>query len=755
MLTYLPRQDLEEIQEAFKLAEEEHAGLTRKSGEPFICHPLTVASYLADYYADTPTLIAALLHDVAEDADVSVQDIEHRFGSEVRRIVDGVTKFDKVTGRARLGRELTKQELTTATHYKLFETMTADVRVGVVKIFDRLHNMRTIGHMPFHKQEEKSRETLRVYAPLADRLGMWKIKNELETLAFEVLYPTRFRQFQKALQDRKERNEEDFPYLKYDIKNVIKEAGLQLVSLVEAPTDISGAFRVWREEQESRVLYGPPQPVILLKNEIDCYTALGHLHGKWRPVAGKFDDYISASRENLYRSLHTTVIYKGRRVKVRIRTLDMQLESQNGVLSRWTDTRNMPIWAQQSEEKVDKLFNQFQKAYGDDDDEFDEKVRHILDDVFNNQITVFTPNGDEIEIPRGATPVDFAYRIHTEVGHGCRGVLVNSERQPLTYELQDGDSILIEKESDTAKPHPQFAWLDEDLGYIKTRTGRQGVRRWFKKLSDRMACQIGRNMIKTELQTLGKPYLDMEEVCKILDYPTTNELFAAMGRADLLISEFANRLMAGLWEADDLNSQAGYDYKNEFLSSQAVFSSDGDMFIIEHSGDRQLKLCQVCNPRPGDPIIGSILHKDQVVIHVNGCRLLTPDTMRGGFSLKLRWGSETAKPMRAVTMQIYAHDREGLLNDVTSLFKLDEININFLWSKTEHYKALIIFSANVSETPQVVRFLHRAQDLRNVIHAGYMGQTKSEHIMPEHFFAGNPECNLKELEKRYFVEIGK
>ncbi len=756
LLTYIPRQDLEEIEDAFQLAKEEHAGLKRKSGEPFICHPLTVASYLAEYFADTPTLIAALLHDVAEDAEVTVQDIEHRYGSEVRRIVDGVTKFDKVTGEARLGRKLTKQELTTATHYKLFETMTADVRVGVVKIFDRLHNMRTICHMPFHKQEEKSRETLAVYAPLADRLGMWKIKNELESLALNVLHPARFRQFKQAIENRSKRNNNDFPNLETDLKKLIDDAGLELVSIVQASEDISGAFRVWQEEQEGRVLFGPPQPVILLKNEIDCYTALGHLHAMWRPVAGKFDDYISATRHNLYRSLHTTIIYEGRRVKVRIRTLEMQLESQNGVLSRWTDTRNIPIWTRQTEEKVDKLFNQFQKAYADDeDDEFDEKVRHILDDVFHNQITVFTPNGDEIELPRGATPVDFAYRIHTEVGHGCRGVLVNSERQPLTYELQDGDSILIEKEINSAKPHPQLAWLDEDLGYIRTRTGRQGVRKWFKKLSPNMAKQIGRTMIKNELATMGKSEFPLEEVRKILRYSSVDELCISMGRAELLIAEFSNTLLEGLWEKEDLDSRSNSDYRNKFTTSQAVFSPEEDMFIIEHSGDRELLLCDVCRPRPGDPITGSILPNNQVNIHVNGCRLLTPDSMRGGHAIKLRWGSETDKDNRAVTLQVYAHDREGLLNDITTIFREDEININFLWSKTEHYKALIIFSADVSRTNAVIRFLHRAQDLRNVIHAGYLGQTKSEHIIPENFFAGNPECNLKELDKKYASDIGK
>ncbi|MEM8862721.1 MAG: TGS domain-containing protein [Chloroflexota bacterium] len=613
--------------------------------------------------------------------------------------------------------------------------------------------MRTIKHLPFFKQEEKARETLQVYAPLANKLGLWQIKNELESLSLEILYPSRFKQFKKALSLQDERNESEFPDLKPDLTEVIKNAEIELVKIISAPVDVSGAFRVWQEEQEAKIRFAPPQPVILLKNEIDCYTAMGHIHAQWRPVAGQFDDYISASRHNLYRSLHTTVIYKGRRVKIRIRTLEMQLESQNGILSRWTDTKSMPIWAQEAEKKVSNVFNRLPEV--DEEDEslaYAEKVRHILDDVLENQITVFTPNGDAIEVPRGATAVDFAYRIHTEVGHGCRGVLVNSERQPLTYILQDGDSILIEKEPDEAKPHPQFAWLDDSLGYIRTRTGRQGVRRWFKKLPLSMARQIGRNMLKNELDIIGLPYISYSDIAKKLNFKSEKMLFIALGRVELTVSEVSTKLMSDLWAQEDKSGRTVYDYKNEFISSQAVFSADGDMFIIEHSGDRQLKLCEICQPRPGDSILGAISRKDHVTVHAEGCRLLTPDTMRGGNALKLRWGAETSQPRRAVTLRVYAHDREGLLNDITNLFKQDKININFLWSKTEHFKALIVFSADVADTNEVVGFLHRANHLSNVIHAAYMGPTLNDHIIPETFFAGNPECNLKQLEEIYTEE---
>jgi len=266
-----------------------------------------------------------------------------------------------------------------------------------------------------------------------------------------------------------------------------------------------------------------------------------------------------------------------------------------------------------------------------------------------------------------------------------------------------------------------------------------------------MACQIGRNMAKNELFMLNQPDMPFTEVCKIFNLDTPEELFKALGRTELSTSEFSDQILARLWANDTQTETEINEYKNGFLTSQAIFSADNDMFIIEHSGNRELELCSICNPRPGDPIIGSILRKNLVRIHTDGCSLLTPDTMRGGNALRLRWGSETTKETQAVTLRVYAHDRDGLLNDITNLFKQDEINLNFLWSQTEHFKALIVFSANYYDPEQVVQFLHKAHDLKNVIHAGYMGPTRSNHFNPANFFNENPDSTVEELEKIFLA----
>ena len=312
--TYLSLPDRQRVREAFELARREHGDERRLSGELFFTHPLTVAHYLAEYYGDAPTLIAALLHDVAEDTSVSVQEIERQFGEEVGRLVDGLTKFDRVTAKAKLGRELSPQEVKSATHFKLFEMMTGDVRIGIIKIFDRLHNLRTIQAMPPHKQQEKARETLLVYAPLANRLGMWLVKNELQELSLEVLDVFRYHIILKRIRQHEEKHQYLVENIRQQLTTLFAAQGVPVTDILFAKQDVHDIYRDWKAcggGEIPRELEAPPCIVILLENVPACYLALGHIHSLWRPVPGVFDDYIAAPRDNSYRSLHTTVTYKG------------------------------------------------------------------------------------------------------------------------------------------------------------------------------------------------------------------------------------------------------------------------------------------------------------------------------------------------------------------------------------------------------------------------------------------------------------
>ncbi|MDJ0757214.1 MAG: HD domain-containing protein [Ardenticatenaceae bacterium] len=707
LATYLPLEERKNVKQAFDLARREHGDDRRKSGELFFTHPLTVASYLAEYFVDAPALIAALLHDVAEDTSVSIQEITEQFGLDVGRIVDGLTKFDRVTAKAKLGRELSATEVKSATIYKLFEMMSIDVRVGIVKIFDRLHNMRTIGVMPQHKQAEKARETLLVYAPLANRLGMWRVKNELQEISLKILEPERFRQLKEGIERRDRRHESEFPNLAQNIAKVLTDAGLPVVEVIKAPEDLSSSFEQLkhREDGEALVFEAPPRILVLLKDATSCYIALGHVHARWRPVQGEFDDYIAAPKDNLYRSLHTTVIYNGRPIKIRFRTLNMQIESQAGILSKWLDNNNMPVWSKEMSERVDKVINTIGENIRTE--EIDEGVKQVLDDVFTNQIIIYTPDGDMRELAQGATPIDFAYTIHTAVGHSCRGALVNGVKKSLTYRLQDGDSVRILRHG----TEPQRAWLDEDLGYLNTRTAKAQVRRWFRRLPAEKSIIEGRQLLNEELALLNETGYEHEQVAKWFGYASPSSLYFALGRAELLPTDVAIKVLTESWT----------EHPSRALG-QAVKNSDGEWFVVQNAGNRPLRLCGTCNPRPGDAIVGFIRKDSYVTVHSTICRTLTADAMRGGRGLKLRWGESRREVRRTVTIQINVHDRDGLLADVTDVLRLENSNITQICSRTLNYRATIILGIEASSPRQVVRVLHRIQALVNVISVRYFGQ---------------------------------
>lgn len=700
--SYLNLEDRQRVREAFELARREHGNDRRKSGELFFTHPLTVAHYLAEYFAEAPVLIAALLHDVAEDTSVSVQEIEMLFGTDVGRIVGGLTKFDRVTAKAKLGRDLRPEELLEATHYRLLDTFKDDLRVGIVKIFDRLHNMRTIDAMPPHKQAEKARETLSIYAPLANRLGMWLIKNELQDISLNILDTERYSTVVEMLKRRTESNEDDFRHIAQILRDTFSDSGIMVGEVMMAEEDIYRAYRAYIANKNGKLppeLETPPAIVVLVKDIPSCYMALGHVHNLWRPVPGEFDDYIAAPRDNLYRSLHTTVKYNGRPVKIRFRTLNMQIESQTGILAKWMSAAGMEVWSQEVSKRIDTMIDTISERIQHGEDALGEGVRTVLEDVFTNQIIVYTPQGDMRELPQGATPIDFAYTIHTAVGNSCRAALVNGQQVPLTHQLQEGDSVKILRHGS----EPQRTWLDEDLGYIKTSSARSSLRRWFRRLPEEEAIEQGKKLLRSELYMLGLPNYSHLLVAGWFGFSKAEDLYHALGRAEVLPSAVATKVLTDTWAQEP----------EEGTNGQMAESADGEWFIISNAGERDLKMCKRCNPRPGDNIIGFIRKNDQVTVHSIACPLIRQDEMHGGRSLKLRWGEEGRG--RPVAMRIDVHDRDGLLSEIADLMSREHINITMLCSRTIRHRATLILGVKVATPRQVVRVLHRIQAMVNVI----------------------------------------
>lgn len=705
---YLPVEERKTVRRAFDLARKEHGQDRRRSGELFFTHPLTVATYLAEHNLDAPAIIAALLHDVAEDTSVSVDEIKGKFGDEVGQIVYALTKFDHVTVKAKMGRDLSDDEVKTATIQKLFETMANDVRVGIVKIFDRLHNMRTIQAMPPYKQAEKARETMQVYAPLANRLGMWQVKKELEEISLRILEPERVEQIKISIEKRDRKHARDFPHLERDIREVLKNNKLEVVNVIPSPEDIGSIFKEFAniKNPESKIVEGPPRYSVLLTDVKDCYMALGAIHAAWRPVPGEFDDYIAAPKDNLYRSLHTTVVYKGRQVKVRFRTIGMQITSQSGVLSKWVGRNPMTMntWSKEMSERYDNILTTIGENLKGES--IDEGVSQVLTDVFTNQIIAYTPEGDKRELPQGSTPVDFAYTIHTAVGHSCRGAKVNGEEKSLTYQLQDGDSVEITKKG----VEPQRAWLDEDLGYLNSRAVRSKVRRWFRRLPDDKAIVQGRMLLHEELALLGEGKLSHEKVAGWMGYDTPKLLYYDLGRAELLPTDVATKVLTESWSLHPTRS-----------IGQQVQSRTGEWFVIQNAGDRSLRLCGTCNPRPGDEIIGFIRRDGIVTVHSTSCRTVKNNPIRER-RLKLRWAENRQVVTRPITIQINVHDRDGLLNDITEVLRLENSNITQICSRTVNYRATIVLGVEAGSPRQVVRILHRIKEVVNVVSVQYFSQ---------------------------------
>jgi len=701
---YLPLEDRSQVKEAFDLARRVHGDQHRRSGEPFFTHPLAVAYYLAMFKLDAPTLMAALLHDVAEDTYVSLEEIEEQFGGEVMRLVDGVTKLKEVSAEFSRGPELSPEEIRDASLHKMFEAMTGDVRVVLIKLFDRFHNMLTIGAMPRRKQEEKARETLYVYAPLANRLGIWWLKSELEAFSFQVLDAESFDNISQKVESLIHRRQAIYGRISEQILELLVENGLKVNDVKPSDHSVSSVYKSLADKADSvspnRVDF-PLRFTVLLEDEPSCYLALGLIHKCWRPVPGQFDDYIAAPRENLYRALHTTVIYSdGEPLKIRFRSAAMHEVSEIGVLARWVYAGS-PLWTQGVAKQVDALISEINKSISLEAQTFSSAVKGLVEDVFSQQIMVYTPDGDVIELPQGATAVDFAYAIHSEVGNQCQNAYVNDEPYPLNKPLKDGDRVRIGK---SGWGRVQRTWLDEDLGFIKTSRAKAQVRRWFRRISDETALKQGQELLEGELTLIGMGSYSHKTVAKILEFDKPEKLYYALGRADILPTQVATMVLEKDWHDEPIRNVG-----------HVVRSESGQEFVVTNTTEKDLRLCKACKPRPGDTILGFLRAGGGVTVHKEGCYALRPDPQTKS-QLKLSWGREGSYQVRKFTMQVDVFDRSGLIYELSELLNSEEINISTINTPpgNGNGRLHVVLTIEVASARQLVRILHRAQTLINV-----------------------------------------
>ena len=656
------------IHKAYALAQRQHLGQFRKTGEPYIMHPLAVTQILADYGLDADTLGAALLHDTVEDTDVTLEEVEAEFGPAVAQMIDGVTKLDRI----RFG---TREEAQAATIRKMVVAMAQDVRVLLIKLADRLHNLRTIAPLPAEKQERIGRETLEVYAPLAHRLGVQEIKHEMEDRCFAILYPKRNAEIDTLLQQRA-------PERDAQIRTAIEEVeGLLLGAAIRA--DVTGRpkhrYSIYRKMVTTGLPFEKIHDLIgirvIVDDVRDCYAALGLIHSVWPPVHGRFKDYIAMPKFNLYQSLHTTVIGPdGKPLEVQMRTEEMHQRAEFGIAAHWRYKEGIsdedPPWM------ADLRFLQDEYA---DPNEF---LASLKLDLYQDEVFVLTPGGDVKTLPRGATPVDFAYTVHTEVGHRCVGAKVNGRLVTLGTRLESGDIVeIVTSKAPAAGPSQDW------LSFVRTTRAKAKIRQWFTKERREAAMGDGRDQVMAALRkerlglTAAGRDAFLAQVGDQLGLQDLEALFVAVGEGTIGAVTVAGRV-ARLAQPEDTEPEE--DVLPELPTERAVPTGTG--VIVEGLDDVWVRIARCCAPVPGDDIVGFVTVGRGVSVHRSDCTNVEAMGDRTERMIEVGWAPERVGRF-SVWVQVEALDRPKLLRDVTSL--ISDIGGNILASSSSVGRDLV------------------------------------------------------------------
>ena len=693
---YHPKADVEQLGFAYETAERLHEGVFRKSGDPYITHPLAVATICAEIGMDTTTLVAALLHDTVEDTDYTLEDLERDFGPEVARLVDGVTKLDKVALGSAAEAETVR---------KMIIAMSQDPRVLVIKVADRLHNMRTMRFLPPEKQAKKARETLEVIAPLAHRLGMASVKWELEDLSFAILYPKKYDEIVRLVADRAPQRDRYIQEVSEMIQKDLKESHIA--------AEVQGRPKHYWSIYQKMIVRGHEFDEIfdlvglrvLVDTTKDCYAAMGAVHSLFKPMPGRFKDYISAPRFGVYQSLHTTVIGPGGApLEVQIRTHEMHYNAEYGIAAHWRYKETKGSHKGDSAE-VDQMAWMRQlldwQREAADPNEFLDSLRY---DLSVTEIFAFTPKGDVITLPADSTPVDFAYAVHTEVGHRCIGAKVNGKLVALESPLKTGDRVEIFTSKD-AHSGPSKDWEK----FVKTPRARAKIRQWFAKERREEALDAGRDALAAEVQRGGLPMhrlftpASIKQIASELHYADVDALYTAIGKGQVSAQHVTHRLMAQFSSTDDAEEQL---VSRTPISKMSVHNTprraDSTGVLVEGSADMAAKLAKCCTPVPGDAIFGFVTRGGGVSVHRTDCTNAEKLHQEPERIIEVSWATDSSGAVFMVTVQIEALDRHGLLSEITRVFSDQKVSILSTSSHTSDDRVAVMrFSFEVSDTKQM------------------------------------------------------
>ncbi len=706
---YLPEKDVEFLRRAYEMAEYAHREQYRRSGEPYIWHPVQVAGILVDLGMDPDTVAAAFLHDVVEDTDVGLDELETKFGEQVAMLVDGVTKLGKIKYKS-------KEEQQAENHRKMFVAMAKDIRVILIKLADRLHNMRTLKHLPPEKQRRISNETLEIFAPLAHRLGISKIKWELEDTSLRYLNP---QQYYRIVNLMKKKRVERESYID-EVKDLLKDR----LGNMNVEADIHGRakhiYSIYRkmvlQKKQFNEIYDLFAVRIVVKSIKDCYAVLGTIHTQWKPMPGRFKDYIAMPKANMYQSLHTTVIGpKGDPLEVQIRSEDMHKVAEFGVAAHWAYKEGKSVDDAESLETKMSWFREILEWQNNTNDA-QEFMESLKIDLFSDMVFVFSPKGDVMELPKGSVPLDYAYRIHTEVGNRCIGAKVNGKMVPLDHQLKTGDivEILTSKHS----YGPSQDWLK----ITQSSHAKNKIRQWFKREKREENVEKGRDMVEKEIEKKGftaKQVLTKENIERVMDkfsFTTEEDMYAAVGYQGITAAQVVTRLTDNLRRQEEQVEKQTLAEAVEELKPQHKSSSKTDSGVRVKGIDNLLiRLSRCCNPVPGDNIVGYITKGRGVSIHRSDCPNVQQEDVKARL-LPVEWDTRPQQSKNYdVDIEISGYDRRSLLNDVLQAVAETKTNIQAVTGKADKNKmAMIDMTISIQNTAHLQRVVERIKQISDI-----------------------------------------
>lgn len=708
--TYLTDDECDQVLKAFELADKAHEGQFRASGEPYIMHPLAVADILAHLQIDHITLMAALMHDVVEDTSYSKEDLEEMFGSEVAFLVDGVTKLNQFQYE-------TKEDRQMENYRKMILAMAKDVRVVVIKLGDRLHNMRTLKHMRSDKQKRIAKETLEIFAPLAHRLGIFNVKWELEDLSFRYLEPEKYYDLVDQMKQKRQVREDIVNDTMSQLTKALSEAHIK-ADIKGRPKHFYSIYKKMKKDnRDLSQIYDLLAVRVIVDSIPDCYAVLGIAHSLWKPLPYRFKDYISMPKSNMYQSLHTTVIgTMGQPVEIQIRTWEMHRVSEYGVAAHWRYKEGNKNGDKEFDQKVAWLR---QVLEWQDTSNPTELVNALKLDVFSGEVFVFTPKGDVVKLPIGSVPLDFAYRVHTDVGHHCVGAKVNGKIVPLDYTLQNGDIVDIIT-SKTGRP--SLDWLN----IVGSSESKSKIRNWFKRENKAENIEKGLEALEKEAKRLNYTWKELiadnrlQQVKKQLKAGTEEEMFAACGYGGIPVSTVLLRLIELYKKSKEVEeSKRSTEQIIEKLKSQGQKKTkNGTGVLVKGEAGVMVRMAKCCNPVPGDDIIGYITRGRGVSIHRCDCTSMghSPEDLER--MIEVSWDGSSGESFH-VGIDIQAYDRAGILMEVMAVLSELKITITNINAKVQEDTKnvsinLVVDIRDISQLDFVMTKLRRIREVYTV-----------------------------------------